>query len=144
MTERLLEPLICQKYPRNIQNILNLYFGNFRCFKCDLVILHVQRYFGHNLGFRGFYRSFFLGFKGISVIFQVLEVFQSFFRFREYFGNFLGLVCILVIVRFWEYFDNFFLGFWGILVIVLGFGVILVIFQVLGYFDHFLGFRVIW
>ena len=28
MTKRLLEPLIYQKYPRNIQNTLNLYFSN--------------------------------------------------------------------------------------------------------------------
>ena len=136
MTEILLEPLICRKYPRNIQNTLNLYFSNFRCFKSILVILHVQGYFGHNLGFSGFYRSFFfikilglfwsffqvLGYfdhfqvsRYFGKYFQVSGVFQLFFRFQRYFGHFLDLRSILVIFFF-------------------GLGSILVIFQVQGVF----------
>ena len=58
----------------------------------------------------------------------------------KYFGNFLGLGCILVIDRFWGYFGHFFrfLGyfghcfrFWGYFSHFLGLGV----------FNHFIGFR---
>ena len=188
---------ISSKHPKYPKPLL----GNFRCFRCILVILHVQGHFGHNLGFRDFYRSFFLrlwgyfghflgfgdnsiifqvlgyfgnflGFGGISVIFQVLEVCRSFFqvqrvfwlffrfmvyfgncqvlgvfrsfffrflgyfgqcfRFWGYFSNFLGLGCILVILRFRGYFVNF----------LLGLGDILVIFQVSrGYFSPFFRFQ---
>ena len=92
MTKIPLEFLICRKYPRYIQNTPNLYFGNFRCFRCILVILHVQGYFGHNLGFRGFYRSFFKVW-GYFCHFLGFGVFQSFFQILGYFGNFLGLGC---------------------------------------------------
>ena len=123
MTETLLEPLICRKYPRNIQNTLNLYFGNFRCFRCILVILHVQGYFGHNLGFSGFYRSFFF--------IKILGLFWSFFRFwgiRSFF-RFQGI--LENSFRFRGYFSYF-----------LGFGGISVIFQVQGVFQSFFRFRV--
>ena len=113
MIEILLEPLICRTHSQNIQNTLNLYFGSFRCFRCILVILHVQGYFGHNLGFRGFYRS----------IFQVLGLFWSFFRFWG----------ISIIFQVSGYFGNF-LGFESISIIFLGFEGISVIFQVQGGF----------
>ena len=55
----------------------------------------------------------FLGFEGILVIFWV-SGHLVFFKFRGYFGHFLGFESILVIFRFRGYFGNF-LGFRGIL-----------------------------
>ena len=151
MTEILLEPLICRKYPRNIQNTLNLYFGNFRCFRSILVILHVQGYFGHNLGFSGFYRSFFykdfgvilvifFRFWGISIIFRFQGILVNIFRFWGYFSYFFGFGGISVIFQvkgvfwsfFWfrEYFGKFF-----------RFRVYFGNFQVLGYLVIFQKFR---
>ena len=46
------------------------------------------------------------------VIFWVLEIFGSFFRFRKHFGHFLGFWGILVIFEFWGYFGHF-RGFGG-------------------------------
>ena len=43
------------------------------------------------------YVGHFLGFRGILVIFWVLEVFWSFLNFKGYFGHFLGFRGILVI-----------------------------------------------
>jgi len=42
MNKILLEPLIWWKYPRNFQNTLNLYFGNFLGFGCILFILDIS------------------------------------------------------------------------------------------------------
>ena len=142
MTEILLEPLICQKYPRNIQNTLNLYFGNFRCFTSILVILHVQGYFGHNLGFSGFYRSFFykdfgvilvifFRFWGISIIFRFQGILVNIFRFWGYFSYFFGFGGISVIFQVKGVFWSFF-GLGSILVNFLGLGCILVIFRFWG------------
>ena len=107
-----------------------------------------QVYFGHNLGFRGFYQSFFfLGFgvilvsgvfwssymfRGILVIIQVSGVFNDHFfkRFLGYFGHFLGF----------GIFRSFF-RFQGILVIFLGFRGISVFFQVLLVFWSFYWFQ---
>ena len=139
MNERLLEPLICQKYPRNIQNTPNLYFNNFRCFRCILVILHVQGHFGHNLSFRGFYRSFF--FLGFGVI-LVLGVFWSSYMFRGI------LVIIQVLGVFIDHFFqdlglfwSFFLGFWDISIIFQVSRYFGNFFRFRGYFNYFLGFR---
>ena len=106
MTKILLEPLICLKYHRNIQNTLNLYFGNLRCFKCILVILHVYGYFGNNLGFRGFYQSFFCFFRvqGYFGHFLSFGVFRSFFRFQSILVIFLGFRGISVIFYVLEVF----------------------------------------
>ena len=139
MTEILLEPLICRKYPRNIQNTLNLYFGNFRCFRCIFVILHVQGCFGHNLGFKGFFQSFFLGFGVILAIFWVLGIFWRFQSFGGYYAHFRDFGGILVIWWvlggfFWGGYFGHFLGFWGIFVI----------FRFQGYFGHFQVLGVFW
>ena len=130
MNEGLLEPLICQKFHRNIQNILNLYFGNFRCFRCILVILHVQWHFGHNLGFRDFYRSFFLGFEVILVS----GVFWSSYIFR-------GILVIIWVLG--VFIDNFFFRFWGCFdhFFFQVFGVFRSFFRFQGILVIFLGFR---
>ena len=143
MNERLLEPLICQKYPRNIKNILNLQFGNFRCFTCIwssymvgdiLVIIWVSRvfivhFFFFFLSFWGYFHHFFqvfgysyhfFSFKGILVIFLVFRSIFVIFQVLEVFQSFF---------RFMEYFGNF-----------LGLGCILVIFRFQGYFGHFFRF----
>ena len=54
-------------------------------------------------------------------------IFWSFFKFRGYFGHFVGFEVILVIFRFWEYFGHC-LGLRGILVIFKVLGGIFVIF----------------
>ena len=104
------------------------------------VNFYVSVYFGH-----------FLGFWGILVIFQLLEVFWSFSRFQGYFGNFqvLGDISIFFF-RFMGYFGHFqvsggisvILWFWGgYFGHFLGFVGISFIFQVLGVFQSFCRFR---
>ena len=135
--------------------MFQVYFGHFTCLGA----------FGHNLGFRGFYRSFFLGFGvvlviffkgfwGISITFLGFRVFWYFFQVSGVF-KFFFIFFIFFLYRFQRYFGHF-LGLWSILVIcqvrvnfgncqVLGvfqsffqvFGVFWSLFQVLGLFQSF-------
>ena len=74
------------------------YFGNFLLFQeVFLSFLGFKRYLCHFIDLGGYFGLFllvqgyfdqFLSFRGILINFQVSRVFQSFFKFQGYFGNF--------------------------------------------------------
>ena len=82
-----------------------------------------------------------------------MGVFQSIFKFRGHFGQFLGFGIFFVIFRFIGYFGYFFLGLGGHFLIFrfreyfgnfLSFGGVSVVFKLWGYFGNFVVFEHVW